>query len=337
MSERRLTPADYARGVLSGDRRRVAKAITLLESVKPDDVELGRAVLEALVPETGGSIRVGITGPPGVGKSSLIEALGLQLLEKGHRLAVLAVDPTSPKTGGSILGDKTRMVRLSREEGAFIRPSPSGGRLGGLAHRTREALLVCEAAGYDVVIVETMGVGQSEVELASMVDFFTVLVQPGGGDELQGLKRGVLELADALLVNKADGHLEDLAEETRREYEHALRLLRGPDEPWTPRVVAVSAHTGRGLLEFWETVLGHRRVLQASGELETRRRRQDQSWMWRLVEDGLLAAFRGDAEVKRLRPALERDVEEHRRTAPEAARELLERFLGRRGRTRRKG
>jgi LAO/AO transport system kinase len=305
----------------------VAKTITLLESLNPEDVEIGRAVLEALVPSTGGSIRLGITGPPGVGKSSLIETLGLQLLEKGHRLAVLAVDPTSPLSGGSILGDKTRMVRLSREEGALIRPSPSGGRQGGLAHRTREALLVCEAAGYDVVIVETMGVGQSEVELASMVDFFTVLIQPGGGDELQGIKRGVLELADCLLVNKGDGDLAEVAQRTAAEYGHALGLLRAAGEPWQPPVHVVSARTGRGIPEFWETVLEHRGLLQASGRLEARRREQDRSWMWQLVEDGLLAAFRGDAEVRELSPALETEVEERRRTAPEAARGLLKRFL----------
>jgi LAO/AO transport system kinase len=307
----------------------VAKAITLLESRRPADVEAGRTLLEGLIPHTGRSIRVGITGPPGVGKSTLIETLGLELLRKGHRLAVLAVDPTSPLSGGSILGDKTRMVQLAREEGAFIRPSPSGGRFGGVAHRTREALLVCESAGYDVVIVETMGVGQSEAEVASMVDFFAVLLQPGGGDELQGLKKGVLELADALVVNKADGELEPAADRTRSEYQHALGLLRRPEGPWSPPVLTVSARTGRGIDDLWEKILEHRRMMQAAGELERRRRDQARSWMWRLVEDGLVAALRGDPETSRDLAELEREIEERRRSAPQAARDLLERFLRR--------
>src|SRR5690606_24017218 len=220
-----------------------------------------------LVPYTGESFRIGITGTPGVGKSSFIETLGLYLIEAGHRVAVLAVDPSSPRTGGSILGDKTRMARLSQEERAFIRPSPSGGSLGGVAHRTRETMLVCEAAGYDVVIVETVGVGQSETTVASMVDFFAVLLQPGAGDELQGMKKGVLELADALVVNKADGDLLAAAHRARSEYKHALALLQPASPNWRPPVLLVSARTGEGIDRFWQTVRDHRRALEASGEL----------------------------------------------------------------------
>ena len=307
----------------------VAKTITLLESRRPEDQDLGHRVLEGLVPATGGSTRLGITGPPGVGKSCLIEALGLQLLDKGGRIAVLAVDPTSPVSGGSILGDKTRMVRLAREEAAFIRPSPSGGRLGGVSHRTREALLVCEAAGYDPVIVETVGVGQSEADLASMVDFVAVLVQPAGGDELQGLKRGLLELADALVVTKADSDLEERAEEAQSEYRRAMQLLRGEDGLWTPPVLVTSARTGRGIGELWETVGRHRETLAGAGELEARRRTQARTWMWRLVEDALLSDFRADARVQDRSRELEEEVAERRRSAPNAASELLGRYLRR--------
>ena len=221
MSQALESVDDYRDAIARGDRRAVARTITQLESTRPDQNAFGQRVLEKLVPSTGGAVRVGITGPPGVGKSTLIEALGLYLLEQGHKVAVLAVDPTSPVSGGSILGDKTRMERLAREPNAFIRPSPSGGSLGGVAQRTREAMLVCEAAGYDVVLIETVGIGQSEVTVASMVDFFLVLLLPGGGDELQGIKKGVIELADALVVNKADGPSAEIAERTRREYEGA--------------------------------------------------------------------------------------------------------------------
>lgn len=326
MTQDRESPDAYVEGVLAGDRRGVAKAITLLESRRPDHVELGHRVLEKLVPETGRSVRVGISGAPGVGKSSLIETLGLELIEHGHRLAVLAVDPTSPVSGGSILGDKTRMVELAQNEAAFIRPSPSGGTLGGVAHRTREALLVCEAAGYDVVLVETVGVGQSEAEVASMVDFFCVLLQPGAGDELQGIKRGVLELADALVVNKADGEYKETAERTRGEYTQALHLLRPKSQAWSTPVLAVSAHTGEGISELWATVQRHRDQMTETGELEGRRRAQARAWLWRLVEDGLDAAFRGDPKVAALVGELERQVQERSASAPEAARRLLDAF-----------
>jgi LAO/AO transport system kinase len=324
MTRRRVE--EWCAAVRAGDRRAVAKAITLLESTRAEDAALGQAVLEALVPDTGRSIRLGVTGPPGVGKSTLIEALGLQLVERGERVAVLAVDPSSPVSGGSILGDKTRMERLAQAEAAFIRPSPSGGCLGGVAHRTREAMLVCEAAGYGVVIVETVGVGQSEVGVRSMVDFFAVLLQPGAGDGLQGMKRGVLELADGLVVTKADGDQRALAERTRAEHAQALELFRRASAAWSPRVIAVSAATGQGIAELWALVREHRRALEAAGELAARRTHQARDWMWSLVQEGLERDFRAHPEVARLIPGLEADVEARRATPAAAARALLEAF-----------
>jgi LAO/AO transport system kinase len=327
MSPATASASEYCQGVLAGDRRSVAKTITLLESRRPDHTSLGHEILERLVVRSGNAVRVGITGSPGVGKSSFIEALGMRLLAQDCRVAVLAVDPTSPVSGGSILGDKTRMERLAREEGAFIRPSPSGGTLGGVAHRTREAMLVCEAAGYDVVLVETVGVGQSELEVASMVDFFCVLLQPGAGDELQGIKRGLLELADALVVNKWDGEQRELAARTCGDYSQALLLLRPPSRSWTPRAVTASALTGDGIDGFWEMVLEHREALSSSGDLEARRRDQALAWLWRLLDDGLQNAFRGHEQVARRLPDLERAVRS-RETAPlKAARALLDTFL----------
>ncbi len=324
-----MTPREFCEGVRAGDRRTVAKTITLLESRRADHREIGQEVLDRLVPHTGAARRIGITGPPGVGKSSFIEVLGLRLLESGHRVAVLAVDPSSPVSGGSILGDKTRMERLSREEGAYIRPTPSGGTLGGVSHRTREAMLVCEAAGYDVVMVETVGVGQSEVEVSSMVDFFCVLLQPGAGDELQGIKKGVLELADLLVVHKADGDNLAAAERTRSEYVHALGLLQRATESWLPRVMTASARTGDGIDAFWETVLAHQEALTRTGERDARRREQALAWLWRLLREGLEAAFRSHAAVEARLAQLEREVEAQKFTAPHAARSLLDAFRGR--------
>jgi LAO/AO transport system kinase len=318
--------AAYRDGVLTGDRRRVAKTITLLESTRADHAALGQAVLDALVPHAGKAVRVGITGTPGVGKSTFIEGLGLALVGLGHRVAVLAVDPSSPRSGGSILGDKTRMEALAREERAFIRPSPSAGSLGGVAQRTREAILVCEAAAHDVVVVETVGVGQSEAAVASMVDFFLVLLQPGAGDELQGLKKGVLELADALVVNKADGEQKALAERTRSAYAHALGLMRPSSPSWTPPVLAASARTGEGIREVWETVLRHRRALEASGELARRRRDQARAWLWSLVEEGLRECLRADPAAAERIARLEREVEHGRMAPGAAAREILAGF-----------
>ncbi len=320
------TAAEFMAAIRAGDRRALARAITLIESTRPDRQALGQEILEGLVAATGGAVRVGLTGPPGVGKSTFIEALGLHLLGLGLRVAVLAVDPTSPVTGGSILGDKTRMERLAQEERAFIRPSPSGGALGGVAHRTREVLLLCEAAGFDVVIVETVGIGQSEVAVRSLVDFFGVLLQPGAGDELQGLKRGVLELADALVVNKADGEQKALAERTRGEHARALELLRPLSPAWRPRVMTGSALSGEGIAAFWDTVLAHRAALDAAGELERRRRSQARDWMWALVREGLQQSFRSHPEVAARIERLEAEVEALTTTPAAAARALLAAF-----------
>jgi len=318
--------ADYRDAILQGDRRAIARAITLLESTRADRSELGHAVLEELVPKTGGAVRVGVTGPPGVGKSTFIEVLGIHLLERGYTVAVLAVDPSSPVTGGSILGDKTRMERLAQQERAFIRPSPSGGSLGGVANRTREAMLVCEAAGFDVILVETVGIGQSEVAVRSMVDFFLVLVQPGAGDELQGIKKGALELADALVVNKADG--ENLAAAERAKFEHtqALGLLRPHSQNWQPVVLSVSSRDGFGIDVVWGTILEQGAVLEASGERAARRAEQARAWMWSLVEEGLREAFRRDRAVADRIDALESSVEALTTTPAAAARALLEAF-----------
>jgi LAO/AO transport system kinase len=319
--------AEFFEAIRKGDRRSLAQAITLLESSRDDQAEQGQQVLDRLIPETGNAIRLGVTGPPGAGKSTLIEALGLDLIERGHRVAVLAVDPTSPVSGGSILGDKTRMEVLSRNPSAFIRPSPSGDSLGGVARRTREAMLLCEAAGYDVVIVETVGIGQSQVAVASMVDFFLLVLLPGGGDDLQGIKKGVVELADALLVNKADGPSAAIAERTRIDYAKALGVIRSLSASWSPPVLKASALNGEGMTELWETILAHRKKFEDSGELQARRKRQAREWMWSMLEDGLMAAFRGQAEVASEIATLEAAVEARETTPAAAARQLLERFL----------
>ena len=320
------TPEDYRDAIRAGDRRAMARAITLLESTRPDQIELGQSVLDSLIPDTGRAIRVGVTGPPGAGKSSLIEVLGLELIEQGRRVAVLAVDPTSPVSGGSILGDKTRMELLAREPNAFIRPSPSGTSLGGVAQRTREAMLVCEAAGYDVVLVETVGIGQSQVAVAAMVDFFLLVLLPAGGDELQGIKKGVVELADGLVVNKADGSTAEAAEGTRGDYASALEVIRSPNASWSPQVLKTSAQERAGITELWEMILSHRSILEETGELEERRRGQARQWMWSLVEEGLKAAFRTHEGVAGEIVRLENEVETLQTTPSAAARALLERF-----------
>ncbi|MCH8891242.1 MAG: methylmalonyl Co-A mutase-associated GTPase MeaB, partial [Myxococcales bacterium] len=292
----------------------------------PEKAEWGRAILEELVPHAGRSMRVGVTGPPGVGKSTFIESLGIHLLERGHQVAVLAVDPSSPVTGGSILGDKTRMERLAQQAGAFIRPSPSGGSLGGVAERTREAILVCEAAGYDVVIVETVGIGQSEVSVRSMVDFFLVLLQPGAGDELQGIKKGVLELADSLVVNKADSAQLEAAERCAGEYARALGLLRAQSPNWAPRVLMVSSLQGTGIDAVWETIMEHMAALESSGERQALRKEQARQWMWSLVEEGLRSSFRAHPDVSGQIDALEQAVQNLEISPAAAARTLLDAF-----------
>jgi LAO/AO transport system kinase len=314
--------------LLAGDRRALARAITLIESTRADHRERADELLAAVLPHTGKSVRLGITGVPGVGKSTLIERFGLSLIEKGRLLAVLAIDPSSKRGGGSILGDKTRMEELSRHNAAFIRPSPAGATLGGVARRTREAMLLAEAAGFDTVIVETVGVGQSETAVADMVDMFIVLLLPAGGDDLQGIKRGVIELADLIAVNKADGDLKAAARRSAADYQHALRMLRSPTVGWTPEVMTCSAITGEGVAGIWDTV---GRFLQAVGEKGIARRRAEQarSWMWSEVGETLLTELRKHSDVKRLVAGLEREVEAGKTTPAAAARRMLGVFHGR--------
>lgn len=319
-----------AEGVLDGDRRALARAITLIESTRPDHRGEAARLLEALLPRTGRSVRIGISGVPGVGKSTFIEALGLQLIAAGHRVAVLAVDPSSQRSGGSILGDKTRMPELARAEAAFIRPSPTRGTLGGVARRTREALLATEAAGFDVVIVETVGVGQSETTVADMVDLFLLLIAPGGGDELQGIKRGIMEIADLIVVNKADGELKAEAGRTAAEYRGALQLLRPRSPSWTPQVLLCSALGGSGVPEVWEAVGAYRAALEASGEIAARRAEQARQWLWQEVQENLLAELRAHPEVEARIAALEAKVKAGALPATAAAQELLKVFLDRR-------
>ena len=312
-----------ARGVAAGDRRALAKAITLVESKRADHEAAAERLLEALLRKTGKAVRVGITGVPGVGKSTFIEAFGSYLVGEGKRVAVLAVDPSSSISGGSILGDKTRMPKLATSDGAFIRPSPSGKSLGGVARRTRETMLLCEAAGYDVVLVETVGVGQSEYAVAAMVDFFLVLMLAGAGDELQGIKRGILELADALVINKADGDNAERAQAAAAEYYAALQMLRPERDGWQPPVRTVSSLEERGMDEVWNVTLEHRHKLEASGALEKKRAAQQSDWFWRALRDGLETRFLEREDVSAMLPELERDVADGRVPPTEAARRLL--------------
>jgi LAO/AO transport system kinase len=313
-----------AAGVRSGDRRALARAITLVESTRQDHATDAAEVLSAVLPDTGGAVRVGISGPPGVGKSMFIEALGAHLTEAGTRLAVLAVDPSSARSGGSILGDKTRMERLTRHPKAFVRPSPSGTTVGGVARRTREALLLCEAAGYGVVLVETVGVGQSDTAVAEMVDTFALLVSPGGGDELQGIKRGVMELADLVVVTKADGDLAGAARQAEADHRQALGLLRPRFEGWRPPVLSCSARTGTGIAEVWAAVVSHREMLEVTGALRRLRAEQARAWLWSEVRERLLAGLRADPAVRRLAPVLEAKVVAGELAPPTAAQELLD-------------
>ena len=309
---------DYIDGVLAQNRRIVAKTITLIESSLPSHQEKAKTIVDALLPYTGQAVRIGITGVPGVGKSTYIESFGLQLVKQSHRVAVLAVDPSSSKSGGSIMGDKTRMERLSLEQRAFIRPSPSGGTLGGVARRTRETIVVCEAAGFDVIIVETVGVGQSETTVASMVDFFLVLMLAGAGDELQGIKKGVLELADAIAINKADGNNIENAKRAKIEYENALNLLTPSSKTWSPPVLTCSAVTMEGIEDIWQTILDHKKKLETSGELREKRKRQALDWLWALVEEGLRERFYSNPDVEKSLSEIVKAVEKGE-TAPTAA------------------
>ena len=311
-----------AEAILTGDRRALAKAITLVESQRPQDVETAQTLLKTLLPHTGKSIRIGITGVPGVGKSTFIEAFGQHVIEQGHRLAVLAVDPSSPVAGGSILGDKTRMEALSREEAAFIRPSPAGRALGGVAFKTRESLLLCESAGFDIILVETVGVGQSEHQVAGMVDFFLLLMLPGGGDELQGIKKGILELADAIVVNKADGASESLARTTKQHYRSAMSLLRH-DDFWEPNVMTCSALQRQGIEDIWKMISDYADASRANGAFDEVRAEQNLSWMRQLVDELLRDQLAKNPRVREALPNVEADVRSAAQTPLAAAKAIL--------------
>jgi LAO/AO transport system kinase len=316
-------PQSYIQGVLARDRRVLAKTITLIESSLSAHQEMARIIIDRLVPYAGKAVRLGITGVPGVGKSTFIESLGTILVRKGHQVAVLAVDPSSKRSGGSVLADKTRMEKLAVEKSAFIRPSPSGDILGGVARKTRETMMVCEAAGFDVMIVETVGVGQSETAVASMVDFFLVLMIAGAGDELQGIKKGVLELADAVVVNKADRDNIEKTEFARKQYESALRFLAASSPTWTPPVMTCSALEMVGIEKIWEIVLDHRKKLLATGELEANRKRQAVDWMWSLIKEGLKKRFYQNPDVKKMLPKIAKEVENGTTASALAASRLL--------------
>ena len=324
-----MNPSDpkiLIKGVRKQDRRLLSKTITLIESSRPDHQQLARKIVDELLPHTGKAVRLGITGVPGVGKSTFIESLGIALVEADHRVAVLAVDPSSSRSGGSVMADKTRMEKLSVEEKAFIRPSPSGGTLGGVARKTRETMLVCEAAGFDVIIVETVGVGQSETTVASMVDFFLVLMLAGAGDELQGIKRGVLELADALAINKADGDNIVNAKKAAKIYESALQMLQSPSPGWKPPVLTCSALEMTGIAEIWQMVMKFHQKFSDSGELADKRQKQALDWLWSLVEDGLKERFYTHPDIKKRLDQITRAVAKGK-TAPTVAADKLLFFL----------
>jgi LAO/AO transport system kinase len=309
--------------VVAGDRAAVGRAITLVESRRADHVDAAQAMLTALLPHAGGAHRIGITGVPGVGKSTFIDQFGTDLTAAGRRVAVLAVDPTSQRTGGSILGDKTRMERLANDPAAFVRPSPAGRTLGGVTRTTRETIVVCEAAGFDVVLVETVGVGQSETIVAEMVDFFLVLMLAGAGDELQGIKRGVLELADLIAVNKADGDNVAAARRAAADYQMAVHLMVPASASWIPPVLTCSAVEDVGLDEIWAQITAHREQFSASGELDAKRHAQQIRWMWSMVEDRVLGSVRENPKVASLLPGLERAVREGTLPATAAADQIL--------------
>lgn len=323
-----MSTSELAKSILGGDRRVLAQAITLAESTRKDHRSEAEALLAELMGKTGKSVRIGMSGAPGVGKSTFIEALGMHLTGLGHNVAVLAVDPSSARSGGSILGDKTRMEELARDPKAFIRPSPAGKTLGGVARRTREAMLLVEAAGFDVVIVETVGVGQSETAVADMVDMFVLLQSPGGGDDLQGIKRGIMELADLIVVNKADGALEKPAKIAQSDFSAALHLMRPKSLNWSPEVLLASALNKIGISEIWDAICTFESQMAESGELEQNRARQAKAWMWKEIEEGLVDALAADPRVSAELAKLEAEVGAGRITPTKAARDLLSKVSG---------
>ncbi|MFT3969369.1 MAG: methylmalonyl Co-A mutase-associated GTPase MeaB [Micropruina sp.] len=324
---RRLSPDELAQRVREGSRPHIARAITLVESSRPAHRERAKELLHLLAPDSGRSVRVGITGVPGAGKSTFIDALGVRLIEAGHRIAVLAVDPSSSRSGGSILGDRTRMAALASSADAYVRPSPSGGHLGGVARATRESMIVMEAAGFDVVLVETVGVGQSEVAVAGMVDTFLLIALARAGDQLQGIKRGILEMADVITVNKADGDHEGEARVTARELTIAMKLISSDPHARRPPVLTSSALTGKGLDEVWQAVLDHRAYLDAHGGLEPRRARQQVDWLWSLVEGEVLDGVRASARVRGEQDATETAIARNELSALEGAEQLVRAFV----------
>jgi LAO/AO transport system kinase len=316
-------PDIFVQGILSGNRRMIAKTITLIESSLKEHQQAAFKVMEKILPRTGNSIRIGITGVPGVGKSTFIENLGVYLADQGHKVAVLTVDPSSRRSGGSILGDKTRMEKLSTHENAFIRPSPAGETLGGVAAKTREIMLVCEAAAFDVILVETVGVGQSETSVASMVDFFLVLMIAGAGDELQGIKKGVLEMADGIAINKADGNNLPAVEKAKTDLETALHFIRPETPTWSPLVLTCSSVVEGGTKKVWDMVLSHHQKFKASGEFLLRRKHQSLEWMWTLVEEGLRKRFQDNKKITEKIPGISQQVENDKISPSAAADKLL--------------
>ena len=326
MNPSSLSPARLAEGIRAGDRTVLARAITLVESQHANHRALAQELLTKLMPQTGGAQRIGVTGVPGVGKSTFLDSFGMFLVERGHKVAVLTVDPSSSLSGGSILGDKARMNRLAQSDSAFIRPSPSGTTLGGVTRRTRESMLLCEAAGFDVVLLETVGVGQSETMVADMVDFFLVLMLQGAGDELQGIKKGILELADVIAVNKADGDNLGRAHSAQADYSAALHYLRAKSDLWQPQALSISGLKGNGLEELWSIIQAHRLVLMDGGELEGNRRNQQKNWMWEQIEERLLSSFRAHPKVAAALPAIEQALADGSLPPSLAADQLLAMF-----------